>query len=352
MKAVAVGDLLIPPSIMAKAFEVEELKNLVTEVFTLEFKSESRNDLRNKWRKIESLGPKAEMPPIELNVLIKDVDVLAVHICPISSDLIKKANKLKVIGTARGGLENIDINAATERKIPIINTPNHNAHAVAEYTIGLMLAETRNIARSHKALKDGIWREYYPNTELIPELNGSTIGLIGFGKIGQLVAKKLQSFEVKILVYDPYQKEEIIEKAGCVKVDLKTLLKESDIVSLHVRLTSETKGMIGEKEFRLMKSSAYFINTARAGLIDAKAMQRALEEGWITGAAIDVFETEPIPVSHPLLRLDNITLTSHRAGDTHNAYWKAPLLLGKQINKLLTGEIPDYIVNPEVLQSR
>lgn len=350
MKGLAIGDLLLPTSILVEVFSAEDVRDVVTEVMKIDFISKNRGDIRRTWRNVEKNGPAAEPPPEELDILIKDADILAIHICPVSENMLKNAENLKIIGTARGGVENIDIKAATERGIAVINTPNHNSQAVAEYTIGLMLAETRNIARSHLALKKGEWQEYYSNTEFIPELNGSTIGIAGFGQNGRLVAEKLQSFDVNILVHDPYVPETIIEGAGCHPVDLETLLKESDIVSLHVRLTSETGGMIGEKELRIMKSSSYIINTARAGLIDLESLKKALEEKWITGAALDVYETEPLASDYPLLALDNITVTNHRAGDTRNSYWKAPLIMGKQISKLLKGEVPDFIVNPAVLE--
>jgi D-3-phosphoglycerate dehydrogenase len=261
------------------------------------------------------------------------------------------APRLKAIATARGGLENIDMKKATELGIAVINTPNHNSQAVAEYTIGLMLAETRNISRSYMALKSAAgWREYYPNTDFIPELNGSTIGLVGFGQTGRLVARRLSSFDVRILVYDPFVDPAALLKAGCTPVGLPELLKESDIVSLHARLTDATKGMIGEKELHMMKSSAYLINTARAGLVDLPAFCRALKERWITGAAVDVFEAEPVTGDHPLFQLDNVTVTNHRAGDTRNSYWVAPILMGAQFAKLLRGGKPDFIANPEVLK--
>jgi len=350
MKGLAVGDLLLPTSKMVHLFSVEGVRETVTEVVETEFKNKDRSDIRRTWRSVEENGPGAEPPPPDLHLLVEDVDILAVHICPVSRQTLDRAGRLRIISTARGGVENIDVTAATELGIAVLNTPNHNARAVAEYTIGLMLAETRNIARSHAAMKDGKWREYYSNTEFIPELNGSMVGIVGFGQTGRLVARALGAFDVSVVVYDPYVPGDEVERAGCIPVDLETLLRKSDIVSLHVRLTQETMGMIGERELRLMKSSAYLINTARAGLVQLAAFTRALEEKWISGAAVDVYESEPVSGSHPLLCLDNVTCTSHRAGDTRNAYWKAPLIMGAQVAKLLRGEKPDFIVNPEVLK--
>lgn len=351
MKGLAVGDLLLPTDKMVEIFSVGGLGSRITEIVKTEFKNKDRGDIRRTWRAVEEHGPEGEPPPEDLGKLIQDAAVLAVHICPVAAGIIDKAEKLKIIVSARGGVENIDVKAATRKGIAVINTPNHNAQAVAEYAIGLMLAETRNIARSFHALKNGVWREYYANTEFIPELNGSTVGILGYGQTGRLVAKKLVSFDVDIIIHDPFVPNERISADGFRAVDFETLLRESDIITVHVRLTPHTQRMLGEKELRMMKPTATIVNTARAGLFDLRALKRALEEKWIYGAAIDVFETEPVPPDYPLLSLDNVTLTNHRAGDTRNAYWKAPLLMGKQVVKLLNGERPDFIVNPEVLKT-
>ncbi|MGA2481237.1 MAG: NAD(P)-dependent oxidoreductase [Spirochaetia bacterium] len=248
MVGLAVGDLLCPTDKMVLAYSVEELKGKISRVLATDFCNKDRADIRRTWRNVEENGPAAEKPPADLCSLIAEADLLAIQICPISAATLMAAPRLKAIATARGGLENIDMKKATELGIAVINTPNHNSQAVAEYTIGLMLAETRNISRSYMALKSAAgWREYYPNTDFIPELNGSTIGLVGFGQTGRLVARRLSSFDVKILVYDPFVDPAALVKAGYAPVGLPELLKESDIVSLHARLTDATKGMIGEK---------------------------------------------------------------------------------------------------------
>jgi D-3-phosphoglycerate dehydrogenase len=345
MKGVAVGDLFIPTDKMTELFKADGVRERVREVETDTFESKNRDDMRQKIRNIEANGPEAEPPPARLLELVKDADILAVHLCPLSRKLIEKAGHLKVICTARGGTENIDMEAVNERKIPVINTPHHNANAVAEYVVGLMIAETRNIARSYHGLRKGEWREHYPNSAHIPELNGSKIGIVGFGQTGRLVAEKLKGFGVEIAVYDPYVDEKAIQKAGCSSADLVTVLSESDIVSIHVRLSENTRGMIGEKELGAMKSSGYLINTARAGLVDLNALVLALTEGRIQGAAVDVYEKEPAPADHPLFSLDNVTVTNHRAGDTLNAYWKAPLLIGEQLAIFLAGGRPAFLAN-------
>lgn len=349
MKGVAVGDRFIPKEKMAELFQVEGVRGTVTEIIPLDFESVDRSDIRRKIRNIEANGPAAESPPAGLGAAIEDAEILAVHLCPVSRSIIEKAKNLKVICTARGSVDNLDVAVLCERRIPIITTPHHNSNAVAEYVVGLMIAETRNIARSYSALRGGTWREHYGNSSLIPELRGAQIGLLGFGQIGRLVAEKLESFGAKILVCDPLVAEADVKKAGYTYVDRERIFRESDILSLHVKLTADTRGIVGERELRLMKPSAYLVNTARAALVDTAALVHALKERWISGAAVDVFEEEPAPPDHPLLSLDNVTVTNHRAGDTRDAYWLAPLLMGEQLAMYLRGQKPRFLANPEVL---
>jgi len=349
MKALAIGDYFIPTKYMLKTFD--KIKKNLSEVTTAEYKTKNRTDFRNKIRNVEHYGPEAEPTPEHLENLIKDIDILAIHQCPVPKKILDMANNLKVIISARGGVENIDMQTANKKNILVISTPNHNSEATAEYAIGLMLAETRNIARSYHALKLGEWREHYPNTEYIPELNSMKIGLLGFGNVARLVAQKLHSFRSKILVHDPFVPIEIIKMNNCISVDFDTLFKESDIISVHVRASRQTERLVGEKEFKMMKKSSYFINTGRASIIDMSSLYKALKEHWISGAAIDVYITEPVPQDEPLLTLDNVTFTNHRAGDTLDSYIKAPEIMANELLKLFKGNEPYYIANPLVYKS-
>jgi D-3-phosphoglycerate dehydrogenase len=225
-----------------------------------------------------------------------------------------------------------------------------NAHAVSDFTVGLMFSEARNIARSHMALKNGWWRKDFPNGDYIPEFHDSVIGLVGFGYIGQLVAKKLSGLDVQINVYDPYKSEDEIAEHGAQKVSKEQLFKESDFVSVHARLTEDNAGMIGEEELNLMKKTAYFINTGRAGLINEDALYDVVSNEKITGAALDVFWEEPLSEDSRWLELDNVTVTPHIAGTTEKALTNSPYLLVEDINRLINGEEPQFIVNPSVLE--
>ncbi len=300
---------------------------------------------------VEKKGPEIE----EVDPVIfhegKDTAILIGLFIPVSSKVMDAMPDLKIIGVSRAGLENVNVEEATRRGILVFNIQGRNAHAVSVFAIGLMLAECRNIARAHLSIKNGQWRKSFCNSEVVPELGGRTVGIIGFGYIGKLVAKKLSGFDVNILVYDPYTSDEEIENAGAKRAGLDQLLKESDFVSLHARLTDKNKGMLGQKELSLMKPGAYLINTGRAGLLDQNALVQALKDKRIMGAALDVFSTEPIEKDNELLSLDNVTLTSHIAGTTADALANSPYLLIEDIAKFLNGEKARFIVNPEVLEN-
>ncbi len=234
-------------------------------------------------------------------------------------------------------MENLDVEAATERGIIISNNPAHNANAVAEYTLGLILCETRNICRSHFALKNGQWRKVYPNTaSTIRELKDLTVGVVGFGSVGRLVAEKLHALGCRILVSDPFCKE-----APYSIVPLDELLQESDVVTLHAR----AKGVIiGERELEMLKPTAVLINTARAHLVDTLALKRSLDRGRPLSVALDVFDTEP-DIPGFLREYDNVTITSHRAGDTINSYKDAPAFAMDNYLGFLEGKPLRFRVN-------
>jgi D-3-phosphoglycerate dehydrogenase len=206
----------------------------------------------------------------------------------------------------------------------------------------MILAEIRNIARSHAFLKGGQWRRAFPNSQAIPELYQKTVGLVGYGAVGRLVAGYLEAFGSRILAYDPYFQG---DPAPAELADLRALLEESDVVTIHARLTEESQHIIGARELALMKPSAILVNTARSGLVDEQALARALAERRIMGAALDVFDTEPLPHDHPLLHLDNVTMTPHLAGSTIDAFRNSPKLMAVHLRRMLTAERPLPIVN-------
>ena len=269
------------------------------------------------------------------------------HVCPVPGKLIEKGKKLRAILVNRGGLENIDVETATKLNIPVFNNPAHNANAVAEFTVGLIISETRNIARSHNALLNGEWIENYANSGRVWELRGKKIGIIGFSSIGRLVAKYLSVFGCKILVNDIFinKEDELLKSLNIDVVDLPTLMKESDIITLHARSESV---IVTEEMLNLMKPTAFFVNTARAHMVDYNALYKVLKDKKIMGAAIEVHPCEPLPKDYPFLKLDNVTLTSHRGGDTVNSYSDSPEMLVKDYALYLKGERPRFYVNREL----
>lgn len=305
--------------------------------------------LQNRRLVIEQQGPEVEGVPVMFQEN-KDADMVLGLFGPFSAAGMDTFDSLKLIGVARAGTENVDVKAATERGIVVVHVMGRNAQAVSDFSIGLMLCESRNIARAHMSIKNGEWRKVFSNSDYIPELKGKKIGIVGFGYIGRLVAKKLAGFHVDILVYDPYVKVESIDMPGITLVDKETLFTESDFISIHARLTEENHHFVSHPELSMMKPTAYLINCARSGLIDTEALVQALAAKRIAGAGLDVFDIEPLAEDDPLLALDNVTLTTHIAGTTSDALTQSPYLLAEEVKKVLDGGKANWIKNPEVLE--
>ncbi|HOA84878.1 MAG: 2-hydroxyacid dehydrogenase [Clostridiales bacterium] len=342
MKIAAVSDHFMEESFYRRCFsDYPELE--VTGIPY--FGARTRRGMRAIADKIEKGGPYAVPLPDDIYEAVAGADLLMVHLCPVTRQVLDAAPRLKYVLTNRGGLENIDLAAVKERNIPVLYNPAHNSNAVAELTICLMIAETRNVARSHHALKNGIWREEYPNFDRVFELRNKTVGLVGFGNIGRRVAEKLQPFHVRIMATDPNVSpdDEDIARFHVELTDLHNLLKESDIVSLHAR-TDDRNVIIGREEFDLMKPTATFINTARAYMVDYDYLAKILKENRISGAALEVFPEEPLPADSPFPALDNVTLTNHRGGDTVNCYSDSPKdLLDALFAYIREGRRPKFI---------
>lgn len=350
MKIVCVGDILLPPEMMKAA--ITDFSRYINAQYFF-FGPKTRSEMRTYIKKMEMEGSLCVPVPEEILKEIEDADVLQVHMMTVPAEVFERAKNLKIIMSNRGGFENIDIEAATAKGIPVICNPAHNANGVAEMTVGLILAETRNIARCHASMATrGEWLEKYPNSGQIHELRRKTVGLIGFGTVARIVVKLLHAFEMEILVYDPYVKEEDVTGLGAKKVELDILLTNSDVVSMHARVSESTSGMMGVEQFAKMKKTAVFINTARPALVDMNALYTALSERWIMGAAIDVFSTEPVNSSDPLLKLDNITMSCHKGGDTMESYVDSPAMVLHEAEKFFVGEIPRFLVNPQIFNKK
>jgi D-3-phosphoglycerate dehydrogenase len=242
----------------------------------------------------------------------------------VTADVIDAGANLKLIGRAGVGVDNIDVEAATRHGIVVLNAPGGNVISVAEHTMALILALVRHVARADASLRRGEWeRGRFRGIEL----HGKTLGLAGAGRIGAEVAKRAVAFAMKVIAHDPYLPRERAELAGIELVSLSDLLASADLVSVHTPLTEETKGMIGAAELALMKPTAFLVNAARGGVVDEAALIEALRAGRLAGAALDVFEREPVPVDHPLLQFDNVLVVPHLGAAT----WEAQANVGIQI---------------------
>lgn len=340
MKIVCVADAYITPDMMQQGVKPFLGHGDSLQVFF--FGKEDREAMRDTVRLIETGHRDSLELPYGLKEAVADAELLIVHLCPVTRELLSCAHCLKAVMSCRGGQENLDVAAASEKGIIVSTNPAHNANAVAEYTLGLILCETRNICRSHLALKGGEWRKLYPNTATsIHELKDLTIGIVGFGAVGRLVAQKLHALGCRIMVSDPFCRN-LPEEYGA-PVSLDQLLSEADVVSLHARASG---AIIGERELGLMKPTAVLVNTARAYLIDTEALHKALEAGRPMSVALDVFDTEP-DIPQFLREFDNVTITSHRAGDTINSYKDAPEFAMRNYLGYLKGEALSYWVNRE-----
>jgi D-3-phosphoglycerate dehydrogenase len=334
MKILAFADCFVPVTVMRSALEALHPAKLTV----LPWAGDDEADLHHRVRRIEQLGPTAEAPPQEAWSLASEVDLIVTHMCPVGATLIEKATRLAAIGVCRAGVENVDLAAVDARRIRLYNVPGRNAVAVAEFTIGLILAELRNISRAARSIASGEWQKRFSNEGRESQISGKTVGIIGFGLIGQTVARLLDGFGARLLACDPWQSPALFEHHRAQAVSLEHLLRESDIVTLHARASPGDPPIIGPAQFRLMKRTALLINTARAMLVDTSALCEALRSGQIGGgqiggAAVDVFEEEPLDRDHPLRYLENVTLTPHLAGSTIEAFHHSPRLLVERIQQ-------------------
>jgi D-3-phosphoglycerate dehydrogenase len=280
--------------------------------------------------------------------LLYSADAIIVRLFKIDRDDIAEAKDLKVIAKHGVGLDNIDCTAASEFLIPVVYTPTANANAVAEHTIGLMLALVRGIAPASKALEDGRFDQR--GRFLGIELAGKTLGVIGLGRVGSIVAQiAALGLKMNVIGFDPFVAEGSYKGPAQFTNTLKDLLRQSDFISLHVSLTPETRNMINARTLALVKPGCRLINTSRGAVIDEEALVQALVDRKLGGAALDVFAAEPLPPNHPLLKTPNTLLTPHISSTTVESLDRMSLQAAQGVLDVLHGQNPQYIFNPEVL---
>lgn len=344
-KVVVVGDRLVSSETLTEAAHQLEIGTDI-EVVAFDWYSElTKDQFQEKILLIEKGGPEAVDVPDGVIDAMQDADYLLIHIAPVSKKMLENAPNLKLIGTCRGGLEHIAVETVKERNIPLIHVIR-NAEPVADFTVALIYAETRNIARGHRDAMNSKWTKAFANDPYKTTLSQLKVGLIGLGYIGKLVVKRLNALGVEVIAYDPFVDQDKIKKEGLSVTfkDLEAVFSEADVISLHMRVTPETTNMVSDHLISLMKPSAYLINTARAAVLEKNALITALKEKRIAGAALDVIWKEPIQADDPLLQLDNVTLTPHIAGDTIDAIPKSPYLLRDVINAYLKIGISDMLI--------
>jgi D-3-phosphoglycerate dehydrogenase len=277
----------------------------------------------------------AGMKPEELKEVIKDYDALVVRSATkVTKDIIGAAKKLKVIGRAGVGLDNVDLEAATESGIVVMNAPAGNTISTCEHTMSMLLALARSIPQANNSTKKGEWKR---SKFMGVELYKKTLGVIGLGRIGREVARRAQSFGMKTKGYDPFLAREVAEELGIEVVELNELLKSSDFISVHVPLTDDTTHMLSDKQFELMKKGCRVLNCARGGIIDEQALIKAVKEGKIAGAALDVFESEPPDPNSELFKLDNVIVSCHLGASTEEAQVNVAIEIAECVGDFLLG---------------
>ncbi len=293
---------------------------------------------------------KTKLKPDELKKEIKDCDALIVRSgTKVTKDIIRAASRLKIIGRAGVGLDNVDLEEASKRGIIVVNAPGGNTVSTAEHTFSLMLSLSRNVPPAHISVKSGQWeRKRFMGVELYSKV----LGIIGLGRIGAEVAKRAMSFDMKVLACDPYLSLEKAKHLGIESVDLKELLRRADYITVHTPLTEETRHLLGDEEFRLMKDGVRVINCARGGIVNEEALARALDSGKVAGAALDVYEKEP-PAGSRLFKFDNVIFTPHIGASTEEAQVNVAIDIAKCVrdallNRGLRNAVNAPCLDPEV----
>ena len=283
----------------------------------------------------------------ELSEAVRECDGLVVRSeTKVTAELMEAAGRLRAVGRAGVGVDNIDVPAATQRGIVVMNAPDGNTMTTAEHTVALLLALARRVPQGHASLRGGLWeRKKFVGVEL----RGKTLGVVGLGRIGRVVASRARAFDMKVVAFDPFVAPGQAQDSDVELATLEEVCARADFITVHTPLTPETRGIIGEREFARMKRGARVINCARGGLVDERALYAAIKEGRVAGAALDVFEQEPPPADHPLLALDEVVATPHLGASTREAQEGVALTVAEQMRDyFLTGALRGAVNVPAI----
>ena len=279
----------------------------------------------------------------------KDCDALIARGDRVTANIIENLQNCKIIALGSVGADTVDVGAATARNIPVTNVPDTFIEEVADHTMMLLLATFRRLTLMDKYTRDHRWGEGRPYLNQFPRLFGQTLGFVSFGHVARATAIRAQPFGLRMIAFDPYIEELTMTSYGVEPVSLDELMQRSDIVSMHAPSTSEVHHLLTERHFRMMKPTALFINNGRGPTVDEAALIKALEEGWIAGAGLDVTEIEPPEPDNPLLQMENVILTPHVASASSRMSPEARRRVGQEISLVLSGRWPRTCVNPSVL---
>ena len=341
MKVVCICDAGVPEMLMQY---MKKLPGCDVTLYTEKTLTDIRS-LTTCERTAELRGAEACPVSAEMLEAVREAEILVTHVAPVNRAVLDAAPNVKIVGVLRTGTENVNLDLCRERGIAVYNAEGRNSTAVADLVVALMLCEMRNIARAHGALVQGKWVKMFPNIMMNRDMCRCTVGIIGVGKIGTMVAARLKGFGCRILGCDIFLSPEEIEKRGCEPVSKEELLRQSDFITIHMRHEAGQSALIGADELAMMKKNAILVNCARAGLVDTAALVEALRAHRIGGAAIDVFDEEPLSPDSPLLTLDNVTLTPHIAGTTVDAFANSVEIMLRQLSLILAGkDAPNRVV--------
>ncbi|RFA10262.1 hydroxyacid dehydrogenase [Subtercola boreus] len=339
----AAGDLFVTPSLFIDA--VKARTSAAADV--------SFGELTLPWP-IEPFGPVGSVDEASGDVpslieAMAGAEIVVTQMAPFTAEVFESAPGLRLISICRGGPVNVDLEAATRAGVIVTYAPGRNAVAAAEFAVGLMLTAMRRIVIADSELKNGAWRgDYYSYENAGSELDGATVGLIGYGAIGRIVARVLNAFGSNVLTYDPYADAETVKDDGVELVELSELLRRSSVVSLHARLTPETHHLLNAENLSLLPRGTVLVNSARGGLLDYAPLPALLASGQLGALALDVYDIEPPPADWPLFDAPNVVLSPHLAGATKQTAERAANIVADDIALYLRGERPRYVANPAV----